>query len=84
MGRKRRTNDVCRGCLHTQRMFEHKKGHTYSIFGKMAQEASDVTANRQKAKEGRFTVKWRPGGDPNTRADQKHDVLGSSFLLAKS
>lgn len=50
----------------------------------MAQEASNVTANKQKAQEGRFTVKWRAGGDPNTRADQKHDVFVSAFLLAKS
>lgn len=75
---------MCRRCLHTQRMFKHKKGHTYSIFGRMAQEASDVTANKQKAQERRFTVKWRAEEDPNTRADQKHAVLGSSFLLAKS
>lgn len=49
----------------------------------MAQEASDVTANKQKAQEGRFTVKWRAGGDPNTRADQKHDVLGVCILASK-
>lgn len=48
----------------------------------MAQEASDVTANKQKAQEGIFKVKWERG-DTNTRADQKYNVLGSAFLLAE-